>query len=177
MNYKSDSLKAVVLISIYNAERCVANELSWGSPGFSPGRTEIFRWLKGISPRLFHGTAGPALQGRSFTRHLTLSRTSACSLGPAGPSFLDCPSDVPGFVSLRPKPAHPHQNYHIIGWSVRPSLIKPIKTSLLTLGLWENGKNPGCTAGGRVGGQGRGWVTALSSNTQRHRSCPFWLLG
>lgn len=30
-------------------------------------------------------------------------------------------------------------------------LIKPIKTSLLTLGLWENGKNPGSTAGGRAG--------------------------
>lgn len=42
MNYRSDSLKAFVLISIYNAEICVANELS-GSPGFSPGRTEIFR--------------------------------------------------------------------------------------------------------------------------------------
>lgn len=93
---------------------------------------------------------------------------------PRALAFSVAPETFQGsFLYDQNPPAHTKTTILLVNLCVR-LLIKPIKTSLLTPGLWENGKNP---ASRRVGGQGRGWVTALSSNTQSHRSCPFWLLG
>lgn len=44
-----------------NTRGCRENRL-----GSAQVESEIFRSLKEISPRLFHGSAGPALQGRCF---------------------------------------------------------------------------------------------------------------